>query len=110
MKKGNTRIIHVVDTILAAATEAGINENWCLTNNHSTCNESINEKYISNIIYAPNGKYISVHCNIGVTHTNKIGDIPKYYNPMWYNPKGIANIMSLCLVQKNHLVTYNSQD
>ena len=28
---------------------------------------------------------------------------------MWYNPKGIANIMSLCLVQKNHLVTYNSQ-
>ena len=52
---------------------------------------------------------ISVHCNAGVTHTNKIGDLPGYSDPVWYNPKGIANILSLGLVQKNHPVTYNSQ-
>ena len=44
-----------------------------------------------------------------MTHTNKIGDIPGYSYPVWYNPNGIANILSLSLVQKNHLVTYNSQ-
>ena len=31
-------------------------------------------------------------------------------NTVWYNPKGIANILYLGLVQKNHLVAYNSQD
>ena len=45
-----------------------------------------------------------------MTHTKKIGNLPGYYNPVWYNPKGIANIMYLGLVQKNHPVTYNSQD
>ena len=51
---------------------------------------------------------IHVHCNVGVTHTNKIGDLPGYSDPVRYNLKGIANILSLSLVQKNHLVTYNS--
>ena len=44
-----------------------------------------------------------------MTHTNKIGDIPGYSDSVWYNPKGIANILSLGLVQKNHPVTYNSR-
>ena len=30
VNKGNTIIIHVGDTILSAAVEAGIDENWCL--------------------------------------------------------------------------------
>ena len=29
---------------------------------------------------------------------------------MWYNPKGISNILSLGLVHENHPVTYNSRD
>ena len=48
---------------------------------------------------------LRVHCNTGVTHTNKIGDILGYSDPVWYNPKGIAKILSLVLVQKNHPVT-----
>ena len=32
-RKGNSRIMHVGDTILDAAAEAGINENWCLLDN-----------------------------------------------------------------------------
>ena len=43
-------------------------------------------------------------------HTNKIGDLPGYSDPVCYNPKGIDDILSIGLVQKNHLVTYNSQD
>ena len=101
--------MHVGNTTLDAAAEAGIDKNWCLLDNHSTCNEFINKKYLSNIRDAPDGQYICVHYNAGVTHTNRIGDPPGYYDPVWYNPKGILNILSLGLVQKNHPVTYNSR-
>ena len=87
--------MHVGDTILAAAAEAGINENCCLLDNQSTCNTFINEKYLSNIRDATDGQYLRVYCNAGVTHTNKIGDLPGYSDPVWYNPKGISNILSL---------------
>ena len=109
-RKGYDIIMHVGNTILAAAAEAEIDESWCLLDNQSTCNEFINGKYLSNIIDDPYGKYLRVHCNAGVRHTNKIGDLPEYSYPVWYNPKGIANILYLGLVQKNHHVTYNSQD
>ena len=52
---------------------------------------------------------ICVHCNAVVTHTNKIGDLHVYSDLVWYNHKGIYNILSLGLIQKNHPVTYNSQ-
>ena len=45
VRKGDARIMHVGDTILAAAAEAGIDENWCLLDNQSTCNAFINGKY-----------------------------------------------------------------
>ena len=87
-----------------------IDVNGCLIDNQSTHNAFINGKYLSNTINAPDGKCLCVHCNAGVTYTNKIGDIPGYSNHIWYNPKGIANTLSLGLVQKHHLVTYNSQN
>ena len=65
---------------------------------------------MSNIIDSPDGKYSHVHYNEGVTHTNNIGELPGQSNHAWYNLKGVANILSLGLVQKQHLVTYNSQD
>ena len=102
--------MHVGDTILAAAAEAGIDENLCLLDNQSTCNAFIDGKYISNIRDDPNGQYLRVHCNTGLKQTNKIGDLPGYSDPVWYNPKGTANILSFGLVQKNHPVTYNSKD
>ena len=52
---------------------------------------------------------MDVHCNAGVTHTKKIGDLPGYSNLVCNNPKRIGNILSLGLVHKNHPVTYNSQ-
>ena len=102
--------MHVGDTILVAAAEDGIDENWCLLKNQSTCNAFINKKCLSNIRDATYGQYLRVHCNSGVTHTNKIGDLPGYSDPVWYNPKGIANIQSLGLLQRNHPATYNSRD
>ena len=90
--------------------EAGIDENWYLLDNQLTCNAFINGKYPSNIIDAPDGKYINFHRNSGVVNTNKIGNLPIYPNHVWYNPKELANILSLGLMQNHHLVTYNSID
>ena len=42
MRKGDVIIIHVGDTILAAASETQIDENWCLLDNLLTCNAFIN--------------------------------------------------------------------
>ena len=88
----------MVDIILAAEAESIIDQNWCLLVNQSSCNSFISIKFLPNIIYAPGGKYIRVHCNAGVTYNNNIGDLPRYSNHVWYNPKGVANILSLGLV------------
>ena len=106
LRKGDVNIMHVGDTILAASAEARIDENWCLLDNKLTCKVFVNRKYLSNIRDAPDGQYLRVHCNAGVTHTNQIGDLPGCSDPEWYDPKGIANILSLFLVQKNNPVTY----
>ena len=110
VRKGDTSIIHVGDTILADAIEAKIYENWCLLNNQLTCNAFIDRKYLSNIIDSPDVQYLRVHCNAGVTHTKKIGVLPGYSNHVFYNPKGTANTLSLGLVKKSQPGTYNSQD
>ena len=109
MRKGDSRIIHVGNTTLAATAEAGIDEDWCLINNQSTCNSFISGKYLSNIRDAHDGQYLRVNFNAGVTYANKIGDPPGYSDPVWYKPKGVVNILFLGLVQKNHPVTYNSR-
>ena len=106
--KPNTNVMHMVYTNLAAAAESIIDKNWCLLENQSTCNAIINGKYFSNIRDAPDGQYSHVHWNAGVIYTKQIGDLPGYSNVFWYNPKGIYNILSLRLVQKHYLVTYNS--
>jgi hypothetical protein len=51
---------------------------------------------------------MNIRCNAGVTCTSMIGDLPGYDGEVWYNPKGIANILSLSDVGKYHQVTYDS--
>ena len=82
MRKGDDRIMHVGDTIMAAAADSGIDEHWCLIDNQLTCNAFINGKYLSNIRDDPNVQYLRVYCNSVVTQTNKIGDLPGYSDPV----------------------------
>ena len=107
--KRNANKMRVGDTILAGVAEVGIDKNWFLLDNKLEWNAFIKCKYLSNIRDDPDVKYLHVHCNTGVTYTDKIGDLPGYSNTVCYNPKGIAKTLSLGLVQKHHLVTYNSQ-
>ena len=68
--------------VLAVTLEAVIDENWCLLDKKFPFNSFINGKYLSNISNYPNGQYICVRFNAGVTHTNKIGDLSRYSDPV----------------------------
>jgi hypothetical protein len=50
---------------------------------------------------------MKVRCNLGIQTTNKMGYLGSFPKPVWYDPKGIANIMSLFVVQKFYCVTYD---
>ena len=50
-----------------------------------------------------------VRCNAGVTTTNLMGWLGDYPNPVWYNPNGVANILSLFLVQRYYWVQYDNE-
>jgi hypothetical protein len=45
-----------------------------------------------------------------VVGTNLIGDLPGYPTPVWYHPKGIANILSLKRVSQHCRVQYDSEE
>ena len=40
--------------------------------------------------------------------TNQQGRLGNFPEPVWYNPKGVANILSLNSVKKYYRVTYDS--
>jgi hypothetical protein len=49
-----------------------------------------------------------VHCNVGWTVTNMIGQLPGYPGEVWYNPDGIPNILSLANAKKHFCIKYDS--
>ena len=52
---------------------------------------------------------MTVRCNAGTITTNQMGWLGDYPEPVWYNPTGIANILSLANVKKYYHVTYDSK-
>ena len=76
--KRNTNTMCVGDTILATEAEDGIDENCFCINNKSIWNDFTNGKYMSKISDAPDGQYLNVPWNAGVTYTNNIGEITGY--------------------------------
>ena len=52
--------------------------------------------------------HMRVRCNAGVRTTNQQGRLGSFPEPVWYNPKGVTNILSLNSVKKHYRVTYDS--
>jgi hypothetical protein len=67
-------------------------QEWILLNNQSTVDIFCNKALLKNVREVK--KVMNIICNAGVTRTNMVGDL-EGYGTVWYNAKGIANILSL---------------
>ncbi len=76
--------------------------------NQSTVDVFSNPRLLKNI--RKTTRSMTINCNAGTTQTDMIGEMPGYPGEVWYNPKGIANILSVANVKKHHRVTYDSNN
>jgi hypothetical protein len=81
-------------------------KSWILLDNQSTVDVFCNRRLLTNV-RETNKVIMNIWCNAGVTRTNMVNEL-NGYGTMWYNPKEIANILSLSQDEKKHRVTYDS--
>ena len=91
---------------LEMSENSRIPSSWILLDNQSTVDVFHNEDLLDNI--RDGDGFMAIHCNAGITSTNLVGDLPGY-GEVWYNPNGIANILSLSRVKaRGFRVTFDS--
>ena len=76
------------------ATRRVVPLTWILLDNQFTVDLIANPRMLLNIRKVRSKDAIRVHCNSGVKVVDRVGDLPGYGN-VWYEPTGIANILSM---------------
>jgi Reverse transcriptase (RNA-dependent DNA polymerase)/Zinc knuckle len=81
---------------------------WVLLDNQSTVDVFSSPELLENIREGLGS--MTIHCNAGATTTTLVGDVAGY-GTVWYNPNGIANILSVArVISRGYQVTYDSLD
>jgi hypothetical protein len=81
---------------------------WILLDNQSTVDVFCNKNLLSNV--REHSTSMDIHCNAGITSTKLIGEL-RGYGTVWYNPTGIANILSLAKAkERGYRVTFDSAE
>ena len=86
-----------VAIMMAQADSLLIDPQWILLDSQSTISVFNNPSMLTNI--RPSGHTLRAVTNGGFQESTLIGDFPNL-GPVWFNPKSIANILSLSDVQK----------
>jgi hypothetical protein len=81
---------HPAECFLQTST---IPNHWLLIDSCSLVNMVANEELLHDITPVQNP--INVHCNAGTVSVNRNGLLGDYPEQVWFNPHGIANILSL---------------
>ena len=81
---------------------------WLLLDSCSTVNLISDKDLLTNIHPVPHS--LHVRCNAGSVVINHPGYLGSYPEPVWFNPEGIANLMSLHNVQRYNQVTLNTTE
>jgi hypothetical protein len=89
-----------------AQLDGRLPKSWVLLDNQSTVNIFCNKALLRDIKVT--SRCMRVCCNAGWTITNQIGRLPGYPGKAWYNPDGVANILSLVDAEHYFQVWYNS--
>lgn len=78
---------------------------WILLGNQSTVCAFSNSgllEYVRDV-----DTWMDIHYNAGVANTNQVWDL-RGFGEVWYNPKGIANMLSMVVVENHFRVVYDS--
>ena len=81
---------------------------WLLLDSCSTANLIMNRALLHDIHTVDTS--ISIQCNAGTNTTNQKGYLGDYPTPVWYNPKGIANILSMKDVAQHYRLTMDTNE
>jgi hypothetical protein len=84
-----------------------IPSSWIILDSQSNVDVFTNPTLLQDISETPHSMRITSQA--GVLVTNKQGTLPGY-GKVWYDPDGIANILSLTNVKKQHHVAYDSRN
>ena len=80
---------------------------WLLLESQSMVNLIANQMMLINIRRVRSKEAIRVHCNSGVKVVDRIGELPGY-GTVWYEPTGIAIILSMSRATKKFRVIFDS--
>jgi hypothetical protein len=81
-------------------------QRWLLLDSGSTTNIVLNMSLLIDVYQAPTP--IWVHCNAGQVRLTYQGNLGNFPSPVWYNPEGVANILSLFNVTHYYRVTMDT--
>ena len=93
------------ETTLANFTRA-LPITWLLLDSCSTTNLICNKNWLHDI--HDDGTSITIRCNAGTVRLTQKGYLGSYPETVWFNPHGIANIMSLDNVAKYFRITMDT--
>ena len=81
-------------------------QRWILLDSCSSANLILDKTLLHNVHQA--ARPLVVHCNAGSMTLTEQGYFGSYPEPVWYNPSGLANIMSLNNVSKYYQLTMDT--